>query len=205
MTSSATRPSSTTATASTLGRYRPACRNPRQRRRFLQRRRDGRLYRRLRGNKPGTLKVKTATVAIMCATLSMSLTIGGTPLMTFSGRDKHTHIDVYGFYPLPTLSIEDYQFEVQKTRARLPRMAKWVATKRAIFSGAKVSDVAPTGSVIRLPMAHRMSNARVALIPGFRFCRGQMGESGEDCSDNSSSPQGKASTFLLAKSRLQVL
>ena len=37
------------------------------------------------GNKPGTLKV-TATVAIMYATLSMSLTISGTPLMTFSGK-----------------------------------------------------------------------------------------------------------------------
>ena len=37
------------------------------------------------GNKPGTLKVN-ATVAIMCATLSMSLTISGTPLMTFSGK-----------------------------------------------------------------------------------------------------------------------
>lgn len=38
------------------------------------------------GNKPGTLKVNGNRVAIMCATLSMSLTISGTPLMTFSGK-----------------------------------------------------------------------------------------------------------------------
>lgn len=34
------------------------------------------------------------------------------------------------------------------------------------FLWGKVSDVAPTTSVIRLPMAHRMSNARVTLIQG---------------------------------------
>lgn len=41
------------------------------------------------------------------------------------------------------------------------------------FLWGKVSDVAPTTSVIRLPMAHRMSNARVTLIQGSGFAEGE--------------------------------
>lgn len=41
------------------------------------------------------------------------------------------------------------------------------------FLWGKVSDVAPTTSVIRLPMAHRMSNARVTLIKGSGFAEGE--------------------------------
>lgn len=41
------------------------------------------------------------------------------------------------------------------------------------FLWGKVSDVTPTTSVIRLPMAHRMSNARVTLIQGSGFAEGE--------------------------------
>ena len=72
--------------------------------------------------------------------------------MTFSlGKDKHTHIDVYGYYPFANPeSIEDYRFEVQKDRARLPRTAKMGGYEGAIFSETGVSDVLPP-AVIRLP------------------------------------------------------
>ena len=41
------------------------------------------------------------------------------------------------------------------------------------FLWGKVTDVAPTTSVIRLPLAHRMSNARVTLIQGSGFADGE--------------------------------
>ena len=39
-------------------------------------------------------------------------------------KDKHTHIDVYGYYPFANPeSIEDYQFEVQKDQSKAT--AEW--------------------------------------------------------------------------------
>ena len=53
-------------------------------------------------------------------------------------KDKHTHIDVYGYYPYGNPeSIDDYQFEVQKDQVRHQPKARWVVTKRAISSGER--------------------------------------------------------------------
>lgn len=41
------------------------------------------------------------------------------------------------------------------------------------FLWGKVGDVAPTTSIIRLPLFHRMSNARVTLIQGSGFADGE--------------------------------
>lgn len=85
-------------------------------------------------------------------------------------KDKHTHIDVYGYYPFANPeSIEDYQFEVQKDQSKATENGEMGGYEASDFLWGKVSDVAPTTSVIRLPMAHRMSNARVTLIQGSGF------------------------------------
>ncbi len=89
-------------------------------------------------------------------------------------KDKHTHIDVYGYYPFANPeSIEDYQFEVQKDQSKATENGEMGGYEASDFLWGKVSDVAPTTNVIRLPMAHRMSNARVTLIQGSGFAEGE--------------------------------
>lgn len=85
-------------------------------------------------------------------------------------KDKHTHIDVYGYYPYGNPeSIDDYQFEVQKDQSKASEDGEMGGYEASDFLWGKVGDVAPTTNVIRLPMAHRMSNARVTLIKGDGF------------------------------------
>lgn len=89
-------------------------------------------------------------------------------------KDKHTHIDVYGYYPFANPeSIDDYQFEVQKDQSTATSEGEMGGYEASDFLWGKVSDVAPTTSVIRLPLAHRMSNARVTLIQGSGFAEGE--------------------------------
>ena len=70
-------------------------------------------------------------------------------------------------------SIEDYQFEVQKDQSKATENGEMGGYEASDFLWGKVSDVTPTTSVIRLPMAHRMSNARVTLIQGSGFAEGE--------------------------------
>ena len=89
-------------------------------------------------------------------------------------KDKHTHIDVYGYYPFGNPeSIDDYQFEVQKDQSKASAEGEMGGYEASDFLWGKVGDVAPTTNVIRLPMAHRMSNARVTLIQGSGFAEGE--------------------------------
>lgn len=89
-------------------------------------------------------------------------------------KDKHTHIDVYGYYPFANPeSIEDYQFEVQKDQSSTTSEGEMGGYEASDFLWGKVADVAPTTSVIRLPLAHCMSNARVTLIQGSGFAEGE--------------------------------
>ena len=89
-------------------------------------------------------------------------------------KDKHTHIDVYGYYPYANPeSIEDYQFEVQKDQSTATEDDEMGGYEASDFLWGKVSDVAPTTNIIRLPLAHRMSNARVTLIQGSGFADGE--------------------------------
>lgn len=89
-------------------------------------------------------------------------------------KDKHTHIDVYGYYPFANPeSIDDYQFEVQKDQSKISEDGEMGGYEASDFLWGKVGDVAPTTSVIRLPLSHRMSNARVTLIQGSGFAEGE--------------------------------
>lgn len=89
-------------------------------------------------------------------------------------KDKHTHIDVYGYYPFANPeSIDDYQFGVQKDQSRASADGEMGGYEASDFLWGKVGDVAPTTSIIRLPLFHRMSNARVTLIQGSGFADGE--------------------------------
>lgn len=89
-------------------------------------------------------------------------------------KDKHTHIDVYGYYPFANPeSIDDYQFEVQKDQSKISEDGEMGGYEASDFLWGKVGDVAPTTNVIRLPLSHRMSNARVTLIQVSGFAEGE--------------------------------
>lgn len=125
------------------------------------------------GNKPGTLKVNGNRGDNVRHTFDEPNYKWNSAYDLF-WKDKHTHIDVYGYYPFANPeSIEDYQFEVQKDQSKATENGEMGGYEASDFLWGKVSDVAPTTSVIRLPMAHRMSNARVTLIQGPGFAEGE--------------------------------
>lgn len=125
------------------------------------------------GNKPGTLKVNGNRGDNVRHTFDEPNYKWNSTYDLF-WKDKHTHIDVYGYYPFANPeSIEDYQFEVQKDQSKATENGEMGGYEASDFLWGKVSDVAPTTSVIRLPMAHRMSNARVTLIQGSGFAEGE--------------------------------
>lgn len=89
-------------------------------------------------------------------------------------KDKHTHIDVYGYYPFADpKSVDDYQFEVKRDQSKPSENGEMGGYEASDFLWGKVADVAPTTSVIRLPMKHRMANARVTLVEGSGFAAGE--------------------------------
>lgn len=125
------------------------------------------------GNKPGTLKVNGNRGDNVRHTFDEPNYKWNSAYDLF-WKDKHTHIDVYGYYPFANPeSIEDYQFEVQKDQSKATENGEMGGYEASDFLWGKVSDVAPTTSVIRLPMAHRMSNACVTLIQGSGFAEGE--------------------------------
>ena len=125
------------------------------------------------GNKPGTLKVNGNRGDNVRHTFDEPNYKWNSAYDLF-WKDKHTHIDVYGYYPFANPeSIEDYQFEVQKDQSKATENGEMGGYEASDFLWGKVSDVAPTTSVIRLSMAHRMSNARVTLIQGSGFAEGE--------------------------------
>ena len=125
------------------------------------------------GNNPGTLKVSGNRGDNVRHTFDEPNYKWSSAYDLF-WKDKHTHIDVYGYYPFANPeSIEDYQFEVQKDQSTTTAEGEMGGYEASDFLWGKVPDVAPTTSVIRLPLAHRMSNARVTLIQGSGFAEGE--------------------------------
>lgn len=89
-------------------------------------------------------------------------------------KDKHTHIDVYGYYPFANPeSVDSYPFEVKRDQSKPSENGEMGGYEASDFLWGKVADVAPTTSVIRLPMKHRMSNACVTLVEGSGFADGE--------------------------------
>lgn len=89
-------------------------------------------------------------------------------------KDKHTHIDVYGYYPFGSPeSIDAYPFTVQRDQSTESENGEMGGYEASDFLWGKVENVAPTTSVIRLPMRHRMANARVTLVEGSGFAPGE--------------------------------
>lgn len=89
-------------------------------------------------------------------------------------KDKHTPIDVYGYYPVGSPeSISAYPFTVQRDQSTTGENGTMGGYEASDFLWGKVGNVSPTTSVIRLPMTHRMANARVTLTEGSGFASGE--------------------------------
>lgn len=88
--------------------------------------------------------------------------------------DKHTHIDVYGYYPFASPeSTSDYQFEVERNQSTEAIDGKLGGYEASDFLWGSIKNVAPTSESIRLTLNHRMSNARITLIQGSGFADGE--------------------------------
>ena len=89
-------------------------------------------------------------------------------------KDKHTHIDVYGYYPFASPeSIDDYQFEVQRDQNRPAENGILGGYEASDFLWGRLTDIAPTSNTIRLLLKHIMSNACVTLVEGEGFAEGE--------------------------------
>lgn len=89
-------------------------------------------------------------------------------------KDKHTPIDVYGYYPYGSPeSIDAYPFTVERDQSTVSEGGAMGGYEASDFLWGKVGNVAPTTNVIRLPMKHRMANARITLVEGTGFASGE--------------------------------
>ena len=89
-------------------------------------------------------------------------------------KDKHTRIDVYGYYPFGSPDdVNNYKFTVRTNQARTYDNGTMGDYEASDFLWGKVPGVEPTTNVIRLPLTHRMANARVTLVEGNGFAEGE--------------------------------
>lgn len=89
-------------------------------------------------------------------------------------KDKHTQIDVYGYYPVGSPdNVNEYEFAVQTDQSKTYDNGSMGNYEASDFLWGKVAGIAPTTNVIKLPMAHRMANARVTLVEGSGFAEGE--------------------------------
>ena len=89
-------------------------------------------------------------------------------------KDSHTHIDIYGYYPFGAPDdVTAYAYEISKDQQTQTTEHGLGGYEQSDFLWGKAADVAPTESVIRLPMKHRMSSAYITLVEGEGFADGE--------------------------------
>jgi hypothetical protein len=85
-------------------------------------------------------------------------------------KDEHTPVDIYGYYPFSSPSdVNAYSIEVAKDQSTSAGNGNLGGYEASDFLWGKTENVTPTDKVIRLPMNHRMSNARITLAMGSGF------------------------------------
>lgn len=100
-----------------------------------------------------------------------------TPDETVYFRDKHTHVDLIGYYPYSTpTSVEAYPFEVAKDQSTDAANGLLGGYEASDFLWGKTVDVAPTTQRINIRFQHRMAGALVALSEGTGFAEGEFAQ-----------------------------
>lgn len=96
-------------------------------------------------------------------------------------KDSKTHIDIYGYYPFGSpVDVNAYPLTIQKDQDKPVEGESLGGYEASDFLWGKVSDVAPTEKVIRLPLRHCLSNIRVMLKEGSGFAEGEWGSLDKD-------------------------
>ena len=92
-------------------------------------------------------------------------------------RDKHTHVDLIGYYPYSTpTSVEAYPFEVAKDQSTDAANGLLGGYEASDFLWGKTVDVAPTAQRINIKFQHRMAGALVSLSEGTGFAEGEFAQ-----------------------------
>lgn len=97
-----------------------------------------------------------------------------TPETSVYFRDKHTHVDIVGYYPYSTpTSVEAYPFEVAKDQSTDAANGQLGGHEASDFLWGKAADVAPTTQRINIKFEHRMAGVLVSLAEGTGFAEGE--------------------------------
>ena len=92
-------------------------------------------------------------------------------------QDKHTHVDLIGYYPYSTpTSVEAYPFEVAKDQSTDAANGLLGGYEASDFLWGKTVDVAPTAQRINIKFQHRMAGALVSLSEGTGFAEGEFAQ-----------------------------
>ncbi|MDE6704144.1 MAG: leucine-rich repeat protein, partial [Muribaculaceae bacterium] len=128
------------------------------------------------GTQPGTLKNQGNRADNVHHTFDET-TSRWTPAYNIYWKDRHTRIDVFGYYPIGSPSdVNNYKFTVLTNQARTYDDGTMGDYEASDFLWGKVAGVEPTPNAIRIPFAHRMANARVTLVEGSGFDPGEWNE-----------------------------
>lgn len=121
------------------------------------------------GDQPGTLRVNGNRANNVQHTLDAA-TGTWSPASPIYWKDKHTHVDIYSYYPMGhPQSIDLYPFDVQADQSQEASEAGMGSYEASDFLWGKSADMAPTTSSIHMAMHHRMACARVTLVMGEGF------------------------------------
>lgn len=121
------------------------------------------------GDQPGTLRVHGNRASNVQHTLDAA-TGTWSPASPIYWKDKHTHVDIYSYYPMGhPQSIDLYPFDVQADQSQEVSEAGMGSYEASDFLWGKSADMAPTTSSIHMAMHHRMACARVTLVMGEGF------------------------------------
>lgn len=91
--------------------------------------------------------------------------------------DKHTHVDIIGYYPYSTpTSVDAYPFEVAKDQSTDAANGLLGGYEASDFLYAKSADIEPTSQRIALRFQHRMAGVLVSLAEGTGFAEGEFAQ-----------------------------
>lgn len=100
-----------------------------------------------------------------------------TPDETVYFLDKHTHVDIIGYYPYGTpTSVDAYPFEVAKDQSTDAANGLLGGYETSDFLWGKTVDVAPTTQRINIKFQHRMAGALISLSEGTGFAEGEFAQ-----------------------------
>lgn len=120
-------------------------------------------------NNPGTLLSKGNRADNVQLTFNADAN-KWTPAYDIYWKDKHTRVDIYGYYPIGSPSdVNTYSFSVKTDQSKGAEGGTMGNYEASDFLWGKLESVEPTTRVLSLPLGHRMANARVTLTEGSGF------------------------------------